>query len=219
MYKYVKRVLDIIISVTALVILSPILLIVSILIKGDSKGPVIFKQERLGLNKKVFKMYKFRTMQDNSEFSGTGVYSDNSDNRITKMGKFLRKTSIDELPQFVNILIGDMSIIGPRPPLTYHPFTIDKYTDYQLRIFEVRPGVTGWAQVNGRREVLWSRRFELNVWYVDNMSLLLDIKIFFMSIFKVAVNEKNENAFNTVDSMNENESEEETVNENEYINK
>lgn len=198
MYKFFKRFFDIIIACLALVILSPVLLIFSLLIKLDSKGPVIFKQKRLGKGGKEFEIYKFRSMCVGAEKTGSGVYSGKGDARVTKIGKIIRATSIDELPQLVNIIKGDMSFIGPRPPLTYHPWTIDKYTPEQLRMFEVRPGITGWAQVNGRKEVEWHKRIELNVWYVDNMSLFLDIKILFMTVFKVVTNADNENTVATV---------------------
>ncbi len=196
--KYVKRLLDIIISLLVLIILSPLLLITAIAIKISSPGPVIFKQRRLGLNGKEFNIYKFRSMVQNAEHTGSGVYSGKGDARVTKIGRIIRATSIDELPQAINMLKGDMSLIGPRPPLTYHPWPIDSYTFEQRRMFEVRPGITGWAQVNGRKEVEWHKRIELNVWYVDHVSFLLDMKIFFMTIFKVAINADNENSGKTV---------------------
>lgn len=193
MYLIFKRVCDVVLSLVAIIILSPIMLVVAVAIKIESKGPVIFKQERIGKDAKVFQIYKFRSMCVNAEHTGSGVYSGSNDARVTKVGKFIRATSIDELPQLVNILKGEMSFIGPRPPLTYHPWNIDEYTQYQLRMFEVRPGITGWAQVNGRKGVEWHKRIELNVWYVDNVSLLLDIKIFFMTVFKVLTNADNVN--------------------------
>lgn len=194
--KFFKRFVDIVLSLIILIISSPILLISAILIKLESEGPVIFKQKRLGLGGKEFYIYKFRSMCVGAEKSG--VYSDNKDTRVTKIGKILRKTSIDELPQAVNVLKGDMSFIGPRPPLTYHPWPIDEYSKEQLRMFEVRPGITGWAQVNGRKAVEWNRRIKLNVWYVDNLSLWLDIKICFLTVFKVFTNADNENVGETV---------------------
>ena len=194
--KFFKRFVDIVLSLIILIISSPILLISAILIKLESEGPVIFKQKRLGLHGKEFYIYKFRSMCVGAEKSG--VYSDNKDTRVTKIGKILRKTSIDELPQAVNVLKGDMSFIGPRPPLTYHPWPIEEYSEEQLRMFEVRPGITGWAQVNGRKAVEWNRRIKLNVWYVDNLSLWLDIKICFLTVFKVFTNADNENVGETV---------------------
>lgn len=199
MYKhYVKRGLDILLAALILVLSSPVLAATAILIKLDSDGPAIFAQDRLGLNGKVFSIYKFRTMCLNAEHTGSGVYSGKGDARVTRMGRFLRATSVDELPQLINILKGEMSFIGPRPPLTYHPWDISEYTQEQLRMFEVRPGITGWAQVNGRKAVQWPRRIELNVWYVDNVSLLLDMKILVMTVFKVLSNADNENTGATV---------------------
>jgi len=209
MYKhFFKRFIDTVISVFALILLSPVMLVTAVLIKAESKGPVIFKQKRLGLDGREFDIYKFRSMVQNAEHTGSGVYSGKNDARVTKVGRIIRKTSIDELPQLINILKGDMALIGPRPPLTYHPWTFDKYTDAQKRMFEVRPGITGWAQVNGRKDVEWHRRIELNVWYVDHVSLLLDIKILFMTVFKVLTNADNENTGATVASE---EKTEETV--------
>ena len=197
MYSIFKRTLDFIIAGVALIVLSPYLLITSILIKIDSKGPVIFKQERLGKNGIPFKIWKFRSMCVGAEKKGTGVYSYKGDSRITKVGRIIRATSIDELPQLVNILKGDMALIGPRPALTYHPWPYEQYTEHQKHMFDVLPGVTGWAQVNGRKEVPWPERIELNVWYAKHMSLWLDLKIFFMTIFKVATNANTENVGET----------------------
>lgn len=202
-YRAVKRFLDVTASFLGLVLLSPLLLAVSILIKIDSRGPVIFRQKRIGRNGKVFEIYKFRSMCVGAEKTGSGVYSGKGDARVTRIGKILRATSIDELPQLLNILKGEMSFVGPRPPLTYHPWKYEEYTDFQKRMFEVRPGITGWAQVNGRKDVEWHKRIELNVWYVDHMSLLLDIKIMFMTAFKVLTNGDNENSGATVNKSTE----------------
>ena len=198
MYKSVKRVFDFVIALGALICLSPVMLVVAIIIKITSPGPVIFKQQRIGKDGKVFEIYKFRSMCVGAENKGSGVYSGKGDTRVTPIGKIIRATSIDELPQFINILKGEMSFVGPRPPLTYHPWDYPEYSDFQLRMFEVRPGITGWAQVNGRKGVEWNQRIELNIWYVDNVSLFLDIKIIFMTIFKVLKNEDNENTEATV---------------------
>lgn len=204
MYKNViKRGIDILISTLVLLIFCWLYAIIALLIKLESKGPVIFKQKRLGRGGKEFNIYKFRSMCVGAESTGSGVYSGRGDARVTKVGKFIRATSIDELPQMINILKGDMSLIGPRPPLTYHPWPIEDYTDEQLRMFEVRPGITGWAQVNGRKEVEWHRRIELNVWYVDHVSFLLDLKILFMTVFKVVTNADNENSGATVQTFEE----------------
>ncbi|HRL86895.1 MAG TPA: sugar transferase [Candidatus Fimenecus sp.] len=202
-YRAVKRFLDVTASFLGLVLLSPLLLAVSILIKMDSRGPVIFRQKRIGRNGKVFEIYKFRSMCVGAEKTGSGVYSGKGDARVTRIGKILRATSIDELPQLLNILKGEMSFVGPRPPLTYHPWKYEEYTDFQKRMFEVRPGITGWAQVNGRKDVEWHKRIELNVWYVDHMSLLLDIKIMFMTAFKVLTNADNKNSGATVNKSTE----------------
>lgn len=202
-YRAVKRFLDVTASFLGLVLLSPLLLAVSILIKIDSRGPVIFRQKRIGRNGKVFEIYKFRSMCVGAEKNGSGVYSGKGDARVTRIGKILRATSIDELPQLLNILKGEMSFVGPRPPLTYHPWKYEEYTDFQKRMFEVRPGITGWAQVNGRKDVEWHKRIELNVWYVDHMSLFLDIKIMFMTAFKVLTNADNENSGATVNKSTE----------------
>ena len=201
-YKFFKRLFDITISMAGLIITSPILLVTAIAIKLESPGPIIFKQERLGLNGKVFKIYKFRSMCVDAEKGG--VYEKKGDPRVTKVGKFIRKTSIDELPQFVNILKGEMSLIGPRPALTYHPWPYNEYTEEQKRMFHVRPGVTGWAQVNGRKEVEWPKRIELNVEYVDKMSLYFDLMIFFKTIFKVLRMEDNLNVKETASKKNTN---------------
>ncbi|MCD7797639.1 MAG: sugar transferase [Clostridiales bacterium] len=138
-------------------------------------------------------MLKFRSMCVGVEQKGTGQYSFVDDPRVTKVDKILRATSIDELPQFINILRGDMSLIGFRPPLTYHPWTFDEYTEEQKRMFAIRPGITGWAQVNGRKEVEWHERINLNIWYVDNMSLVVDAKILFKIVFKILKNGDNVN--------------------------
>ena len=206
MYKhFFKRFFDILISFFALLVLFLPMLIIGLIIKLTSKGPVLFKQDRIGKNGIVFKILKFRSMVVGAE--AQGVYSDNKDKRVTKIGKFLRKTSLDELPQLINMLKGDMSLIGPRPPLTYHPWPLEDYTDEQRKMFNVRPGMTGWAQVNGRKEVEWHKRIELNVWYVEHLSFGLDFKIFFMTIFKVFKNEGNENKGATVEKNKSSEEE------------
>ena len=209
--RYIKRIFDFLLALIALIILAIPMAIVAVIIKLDSPGPVIFKQKRIGKNGKVFEIYKFRSMCVGAEKTGSGVYSGKGDARVTRIGRIIRATSIDELPQLVNILKGDMSFIGPRPPLTYHPWDYSEYTEEQLRMFEVRPGITGWAQVNGRKDVEWNHRIELNVWYVDNVTLLLDIKIFFLTIFKVFTNADNENTGATVQKVQAEEKETERV--------
>ena len=183
--KHSKRWLDIVFSLIMILILWPVFLIIMVLVKIDSKGPAIFIQDRLTLGGKVFRMYKARTMCVNAENQGTGAYSFENDSRITKVGNILRKISADELFQLFNILKGDMSFVGPRPILTYHPCEYSEYTEKEKLVFTVRPGVTGWAQVNGRNSVDWVRRFELNVWYVENVSFFLDVKIVFQTFIQV----------------------------------
>ena len=194
--KFLKRVFDFIFAFFCLLILFVPMIIIAIAIKIDSKGPVLFKQERLGYKGKVYKMYEFRSMKVGAEKEG--VYSNNKDTRVTKVGKFIRATSLDELPQLINILKGDMSLIGFRSPLTYHPWPFDEYTPEQKIMFEVRPGITGWAQIHGRKTVEWHKRIELNVWYAQNVSFWLDLKIFFKTIFKVVSNADNENTGETI---------------------
>lgn len=183
--KYGKRILGCTLATLALLIIWPILLVIAVLVKLDSAGPAIFVQERLTLGGKVFHMYKFRTMCVNAEQQGTGAYSFGDDPRITKVGNILRKLSLDELLQLVNILKGDMAFIGPRPILTYHPCKYEEYTPEERTVFDVRPGISGWAQVNGRNSVDWEERFKLNEWYVQNVSFKLDLKIIFMTIAQV----------------------------------
>ena len=199
MYKNgMKRVLDILISLPVLIIGAIPMAIVALLIRLESPGPAIFRQERIGKDGKVFEFLKFRSMCVGAEHTGSGVYSGKDDARVTRLGRILRATSIDELPQLINILRGDMSLIGPRPPLTYHPWPYEEYTEQQKRMFAVRPGITGWAQINGRKAVEWHHRIELNVWYVDNVSFWLDVKIFFKTIGKVLRNSDNVNVEKTV---------------------
>ena len=204
--KFFKRLIDIILAVIGIVIGGIPMLIVALAVKLDSPGPVLFKQPRIGKDGKVFYILKFRSMCVGAEKGG--VYSDNKDTRVTKVGKILRATSLDELPQFFNVLLGDMSFIGPRPPLTYHPWPLEQYTDTQRRMFEVRPGITGWTQTHGRKDIEWNRRIEMNVWYVDHVTLWLDIKILFLTVFKVLSNADNENKGATVQAAPENQAKE-----------
>lgn len=196
--RWIKRTIDIVLSLLGLFFLWLPMLIVALLVRLDSPGPALFRQKRLGLNGREYEMYKFRSMCVNAEHTGSGVYSGKGDSRVTRMGRILRATSIDELPQLVNILKGDMSFIGPRPPLTYHPWPLEEYTPQQRRMFEVRPGITGWAQINGRKGVEWNRRIEMNVWYVDHVSFGLDMKILLATVGKVLSNADNENTGETV---------------------
>lgn len=198
MYSHFKRASDVIISVLMLIALSPILLIVAILIKIESKGPAIFEQERIGLNGKVFNIYKFRSMCVGAEKMGSGQYSFKGDSRVTKIGKIIRTLSIDELPQLVNIIKGDMSLIGPRPVLTYHPWKFNEYSNEQKKRFTVRPGITGLAQINGRKALDWNERIKFDIYYTENLSLLLDIDIFFKTIIKIICASNNENTKETI---------------------
>lgn len=181
MYRhFFKRFFDILISFTALVCLSPVLVIVTIWLHFANKGAgAFFLQERPGKNAKIFKIIKYKTMTDECDANGN-LLPDAE--RLTKVGRFVRSTSIDELPQLINVLKGDMSLIGPRPLLIKY---LPLYSATQARRHKVRPGITGWAQVNGRNAISWQKRFELDVWYVDNLSLLTDIKIIFITIKKV----------------------------------
>lgn len=190
---FFKRFLDVFLSSIALVVLSPILILTAIAIKLESKGPVIFKQKRLGKYGTEFEIYKFRSMCQGAEKQGSGQYSFKSDPRVTKVGKIIRACSIDELPQLINIIKGDMSIIGFRPPLTYHPWPIEEYTDEQRIMFNLRPGLTGWAQIHGRKDVVWDDRIEMGVWYANNVSFWLDVKILFITVIKVITNADNAN--------------------------
>lgn len=195
LYPKIKRILDVAISLFGLLLISPFLILIAVLIKIDSKGPVIFKQDRIGLNGNTYKIFKFRSMCVGAEKDG--VYEKQNDVRVTRVGKIIRKTSIDELPQFLNIIRGEMSLIGPRPPLTYHPWPYEEYTVEQKRRFSVRPGVTGWAQVNGRKDVPWDRRIEFDVEYVEKMSFLFDLKIMAKTVLKVLTMKDNVNTSET----------------------
>jgi len=196
--RVVKRLISILISAGVLILFCWLYLILYLAVKLDSPGDPIFRQKRIGRNGKVFNMYKFRTMQANSEHTGSGVYSNEQDTRLTKVGKILRRTSLDELPQLVNMLKGDMSLIGPPPPLTYHPWPYENYTPEQRHMFDVRSGLTGWAQVQGRRTVEWEQRIAYNVYYAENVSFSLDVKIFFKTVAQLIRRSDNENTKKTV---------------------
>lgn len=182
-----KRIMDFIISFTAIIVLFPILLLITIAIKFDSNGPIFFIQKRLGKNGKIFEIYKFRTMVINAENIGDGLsVKHENDDRITKVGSFLRKTSLDELPQLFNVFVGNMSLVGPRPPVIYFPYDgYDNYpTEYKKR-FNFKPGITGLTQTTVRNSVTWPERIEVDLEYIKNFSLSLDIKILFKTILKV----------------------------------
>lgn len=179
MQKFIKRAIDILGSFLGGLLISPILIIIAILIRIKLGSPIFFTQDRVGKDGKIFKIVKFRTMLEAYDKFGEPL-SDKK--RVTSFGNFLRSTSLDELPELINVLKGDMSLVGPRPLLVEY---IDLYSKEQFRRHEVRPGMTGWAQVNGRNNLNWDEKFKMDVEYVDNVNLLLDIKILFLTIFKV----------------------------------
>ena len=178
---FIKRAFDIFVSLFLIILLTaiPVLIVIPIIIKLTSKGPAVFKQERVGRDGKVFNIYKFRTMKMPEDCLDENGNPRPPKERITKVGRFLRKTSLDELMQLFNVLNGTMSIVGPRPTL---PAQVEKYTDYHKRRHEMRPGVTGWAQVNGRNNIDWDKKIELDIEYIDSFSLWMDIKIMFKTV-------------------------------------
>ena len=195
---HAKRWLDIAAAALVLAALGVPMLAIAAAVRLDSPGPALFRQTRLGRGGRPFVMLKFRTMRVGAERTGSGVYSDDADPRVTRVGRWLRRLSLDELPQALNVLRGEMSLIGPRPPLTYHPWPLEGYSEEQRRMFEVRPGITGWAQVHGRRTVEWGERIRMNVWYVDHVSFLLDCRIALATVSKVLAASDNENVGRTV---------------------
>lgn len=174
-----KRIFDITISMVLLFFLSPLMLIIYLLVILNLGSPVFFLQERVGKDNKVFKIIKFRTMKDAKDKEGNDLPDYK---RVTKLGSFLRATSLDELPELINVIKGEMSLVGPRPLLTQY---LPIYNEEQIRRHEVLPGVTGWAQVNGRNSLTWNEKFKLDVWYVDNRTFWIDIKILFLTAYKV----------------------------------
>lgn len=179
MQQRIKRVLEFIIALIGLILASPILLVVAILVKTKLGSPILFRQQRVGLNGEIFEMVKFRTMKDSTDSEGNPLPDEE---RLTKFGQLLRKTSLDELPELWNVLKGDMSLVGPRPLLVEY---LPLYSTEQMKRHDVRPGITGYAQVNGRNNISWTKKFELDVYYVENFSLWLDIKILFQTVAKV----------------------------------
>jgi len=173
-----KRGLDVLGSALGLVLLAPLFAITAVAIKLDSPGPILFIQERVGKDGRPFLAYKFRTMVQGAIDEGAGLFVERDDPRITCVGRLLRRFSLDELPQLVNILKGEMSLVGPRPTLAYQ---VEQYDDFQRRRLEVKPGITGWAQIHGRNLLSWPERIEYDVWYIDHWSLWLDIKILLLS--------------------------------------
>ncbi len=179
-----KRILDFTLTLIGTIIISPILLIITVLIKCSSKGPVFFKQKRLGLHGKIFEIIKFRTMVVNAEKMGSGVYiREKDDPRVTKIGRFLRSTSLDELPQIFNVLKGDMALVGPRPPVTYHPYDgYDNYPEWAKKRFQMRPGMTGLVQITTRSDASWDERIKIDCEYIDKFNLIFDFKILFGTV-------------------------------------
>jgi lipopolysaccharide/colanic/teichoic acid biosynthesis glycosyltransferase len=170
----VTRVLDLVVATVALVVLSPVLAVAAVLIRLESPGGVIYRHERIGRGGVPFQLWKLRTMVSGAERMGAGLYIEPGDSRITRVGAVLRRFSLDELPNLVNVLRGEMSVVGPRPTVAVQ---VERYTPHQRRRLEVKPGITGWAQVNGRASISWPERIELDVWYVDHRSLRLDVEI------------------------------------------
>ena len=183
----IKRLIDLAASAVSIALLFPLLAIIGLAIKLDGPGPVFFRQKRVGQGGQIFDIFKFRTMVVGAEKKGAGFFVEEEDPRITRVGKFLRHTSLDELPQFFNIFNGDMSLVGPRPTL---PYQVENYDERQVQRLSVKPGVTGWAQVNGRSSLTWPERIELDLWYINNWSLVLDFKIL-LRTFKVVFEKKN----------------------------
>lgn len=175
----IKRIIEFLLALIGLILSSPILLIVAILVKTKLGSPILFRQQRVGLNGEIFEMVKFRTMKDATDLEGNPLPDEE---RLTKFGQLLRKTSLDELPELWNVLKGDMSLVGPRPLLVEY---LPLYSTEQMKRHNVRPGITGYAQVNGRNNISWTKKFELDVYYVENFSLWLDIKILFQTVAKV----------------------------------
>lgn len=184
MYRvFVKRVFDFILALTGLLIISPIFIVFFVALAIANEGKPFFLQRRPGKNGKIFTIIKFKTMNDKTDSEGN-LLSDAE--RLTAVGSFVRKTSIDEIPQLINVLIGDMALIGPRPLLVQY---LPLYDEHQARRHEVRPGITGWAQINGRNAISWEEKFNLDVWYVDHVSFMLDLRIIFLTIKKVFIRE------------------------------
>jgi len=176
---FFKRMIDFLIALIGLVVLSPVFIVVMILLYFANQGKPFFFQARPGLNEKIFNIIKFKTMNDKKDSQGN--YLPDSE-RLTPVGSFIRQTSLDELPQLINVLKGDMAIIGPRPLL---PQYLSLYNESQKRRHSIRPGITGWAQVNGRNAISWTKKFELDIWYIDNLSLATDIKVLLLTLKKV----------------------------------
>jgi len=182
-YRLIKRLFDLVVTIPILILLSPVIVVVALLVRFKLGAPVLFRQQRPGLYGKPFFMVKFRTMTDAKDARGN-LLPDAA--RLTPFGRFLRSTSLDELPELFNVLKGEMSLVGPRPLLMQY---LERYTPQQMRRHDVRPGITGWAQINGRNAITWEAKFNLDLWYVDNLSWWLDVKIIIRTFFKIAQRE------------------------------
>ncbi|MBK69675.1 MAG: hypothetical protein CMF54_07795 [Legionellales bacterium] len=178
-FYYFKKLFDLLISIVLLIILFPLIFFISVIILFSIGSPILFKQKRPGKNGEIFKIYKFRTMKNTKDKSGN-LLPDKL--RQTRFGNFLRRASLDEIPELLNVIKGEMSLVGPRPLMISY---LELYNDFQARRHEVLPGITGWAQVNGRNKISWEEKFKLDVWYIDNWSLILDLKIIYITIIKV----------------------------------
>ena len=180
MYQYFgKRLFDLIVAGTALIVLAPLLALLALLVRAGMGAPVLFRQDRPGLHGVPFTLYKFRTMRDTRDAHGNLL---DDDARLTPIGRFLRSTSLDELPELINVLRGEMSLVGPRPLLMQY---LDRYTPFQKQRHNVRPGITGWAQINGRNALSWEEKFQYDVWYVNHLSARLDLQILFLTVWKI----------------------------------
>jgi len=175
----VKRSFDVVFSGVSLILLAPLIALIGAAIKLEDGGPILFAQERVGKNGRTFRCYKFRTMVEGAQQRGSGIEIEKDDARITRIGRLLRSTSLDEIPQAFNVLKGDMSIIGPRPTVMSQ---VERYDEVQLRRLEMKPGMAGWAWIHGRNTIPWERRIELDVWYIDHWSLWLDVRTFFRAL-------------------------------------
>jgi lipopolysaccharide/colanic/teichoic acid biosynthesis glycosyltransferase len=184
---FLKRIFDIAVSLVGLILLLPLFLVVAVLIKIDSQGSVFFLQERIGKNGKPFYPFKFRTMIEGAVDRGLGVTVSKNDERITKVGYFLRKYAIDEFPQLINVLKGEMSLVGPRPTLRYQ---VEKYNEFEKKRLMAKPGLAGWALIHGRNSLTWEERIKYDIWYVDNWSFWLDLKIIFMTFYLIFIKQE-----------------------------
>lgn len=184
---FLKKIFDLLGAFLGLILLSPLFLIIAILIKLDSRGPIFFRYQRAGKNGKIFKPFKFRTMKQGAIKEGLGYNVSKNDERITKTGKFLRRWGIDEFPQLINVLLGEMSLVGPRPTFTHQT---DKYNDFERKRLEIKPGLAGWALIHGRNSLSWPERIKYDVWYVENWSLWLDIKIIFKTFYLIFIKQE-----------------------------